>query len=115
VGIHLAAEHALELEPAHGAFEVARFALDLTGGRFVVLGLGELEQLGGVGDRMRCAIEFADVGAETRALLAEQLGTLLVGPDRGILEFAVYFFEPFDLLVVLKETPVASGCALRGP
>jgi hypothetical protein len=114
VRIHFAAEHALELEAAHRALEPARFALDLGGGRVIALRFGELEQFGGVGDRGRGAVDLAGLGGQSRALLAEQLGALLVGPDGGILEFAVYFFEALDLLVVLKETPVANGCALRG-
>jgi len=59
-------------------------------------------------------IELRDVGAEPRPLLAELLRALLVRPDSRVLELAVYFFEPLDLDIVLKETPVANGCALRG-
>jgi len=81
----------------------------------IVLRLGEIEQLRGIRDRARGAIEFADVGGEPGALLAEQLGALLVCPDGGVFELAVYLFEPLDLGVVFKETPVANGYALRGP
>jgi hypothetical protein len=114
VRIHLATEHALELEPAHRGFEVARFAPDFARRRLVVFRLGELEQLGGIRDGVRSVIELRDVGAEPRPLLAELLRALLVRPDSRVLELAVYFFEPLDLDIVLKETPVANGCALRG-
>ena len=112
--IHLATEHALEFEPAHRGFEVARLAPDFARRRLVVFRLGEIEQLGGIRDRVRSAIELIDVGGEPRPLLAELLRALLVRPDSRLLEFAVYLFEPLDLGVVLKETPVANGCALRG-
>jgi hypothetical protein len=114
VRVHLAAEHALELEFAHRALEASRFALDLARRGLVVFRFREFEQFGGVRDRICGAVEFADVGGESRALLAEQLRAFLVGPDRGVFEFAIYFFEPLDLPVVLKETPVANGYALRG-
>jgi len=115
VRVHLAAEHALELELAHRGLESARFAFDVARGGLVVLGLGELEELRGIRDRVRRAIEFPDVGGETGALLAEQLRALGIAPDRGVLELAVYFLEALDLAVVLKETPVANGRARRGP
>ncbi len=43
VRVHLAAEHALELELAHVGFELAGVALDFGGHAFVVLALGEIE------------------------------------------------------------------------
>jgi hypothetical protein len=105
VRIHLAAEHALQLELAHAAFEARRVTLDVFRGAFVVLALGELEQLRGVGDGLCGAIQLLELRGELRALAAEL--TCLVGvlPDGRIFQLANYLFEAFFLVVVLKETP----------
>jgi hypothetical protein len=42
MGIHLAVEHALELEAAHAPFEADGLALDVLRGALVVLALGQL-------------------------------------------------------------------------
>jgi hypothetical protein len=59
-------------------------------------------------------VDLLELGGETRALLAELLRALGVGPDGGILELAADLFQPLLLQVVLKETPGASSCARRG-
>jgi hypothetical protein len=114
VGIHLAAEHALQLELAHVAFEVARLALDVAGRALIVLAFCELEQLGGVGYALCRAIDLLELGRQACAFLAEQLCAIRRGPDGGILELAADLFQAFLLQVVFKETPVASSCARRG-
>jgi hypothetical protein len=92
VGVHLAAEHALELEPAHAGFELAGVALDIARRRLIVLALGQIEQLRRVADRIAGAIEFGELGDQARAFAPEFLGALRRAPDGGILQLAADFF-----------------------
>ena len=108
VRVHLAAEHALELEFADLGLDLREVALDLAGGGLVVLGLGELQQLDGIGHRAGGRVHLLDLGGEARALLAELLGLLGLLPDGGVFEFAADFLEPLFLQIVLKETPLRS-------
>jgi hypothetical protein len=105
VGIHFTAKHALEFQPAHAGFERAGLALDIERRGFIVLALGQVEQLGRIADRGIGAIEVREFRGQARALAAELLGAIGCAPDGRILEFAGYFFETFFLAVVLKETP----------
>lgn len=105
VRIHLAVEHALQFELAHAAFEAIRVFLNIGGGAFVVLALGELEQLCRVGDGLGGAVDLFELGRKLRALAAQVSGFIGVLPDGRIFELAGYFFESFLLGVVLKETP----------
>ena len=103
--IHLAVEHALELELAHALFETVGVFLDCSGSRFVVLALGEIEELGRVGNRLRGAVELIELRGKLDAFAAELAGLLGILPDRRIFQLASYLFEAFLLDVVLKETP----------
>jgi hypothetical protein len=105
VRIHLAVEHALELELAHALFEIIGVLLDFGGRGFVVFTLGEIQQLGCVGDALRGAVELFELGGELGAFAAELPGLVWVLPDGRLFELAGYFFETFLLGVVLKETP----------
>jgi hypothetical protein len=105
VRVHLAAEHALEFEPAHVALERGRIALDLAGGRRIVLDFGELQQLAGVAQAGGRAIDFLELTGQACTLTPQLLGAIGRAPDAGILELTAYFFETFFLAVVLKETP----------
>jgi hypothetical protein len=89
MGVHLAVEHALELEAAHAAFEADGLALDILRGAFVVLALGQLEKLGRIGNRFGGAIELSELGGEFGALAPELL--CLVGrlPDGWVFELAI--------------------------
>jgi hypothetical protein len=103
--IHLAVEHALELELAHAVFEAGGILLDVGGGGFIVLALGEVEELGGIGDRLGSAIQLFELRGELGAFAAELAGLVRVLPDGGVFQLATYLFEAFLLVVVLKETP----------
>jgi hypothetical protein len=74
VRVHLAAEHAFELETAYLAFEPLRVLADVAGGGLVPLPLGQLQQLFRIADALGGAIDLRDVGAEAGPLLAELLG-----------------------------------------
>jgi hypothetical protein len=98
-------EHALQFQLAHAGFEPIGVLLDFGGGGFVILAFGELEQLGGVGDALGGAVDFLELGGELGAFAAQLPGLVRVLPDGGIFQLEAYFFEPFLLGVVLKETP----------
>ncbi len=105
VRIHLAVEHALQFELAHAGFEAVGVLLDVGGGGLVVLAFGELEQLGGVGDAFGGAVDLFELSGKLGAFAAELACSIGVLPDGRVFQLAGYFFEPFLLDVVLKETP----------
>jgi hypothetical protein len=92
VRIHLAAEHALELELAHAGFELPGVAFDVARRGLIVLDLGQLEQLRCIADRRAGAIEFAKFADQARTLAPEFLGTLGGAPDGGVLQLAADLF-----------------------
>jgi hypothetical protein len=108
VGVHLAAKHALEFELADLGLDRGQVALDLAGGGFVVLGLGEFEEFDGVADRVGRAVYLAKFAGELGAFAAEFLGLVGLLPDRRIFQFAADFLEPLFFQIVFKETPLRS-------
>jgi hypothetical protein len=64
VSVHLAAEHAPELELADLGLEPASLALDVLCRGFVVLALGQLQQRVRIAERMRGAIELLQFRGE---------------------------------------------------
>jgi hypothetical protein len=108
VRVHLAAEHALEFELAHLALYGRQLALHFAGGRLVVLGFGELQQLDGIPYRAAGGVDLFDFAGELGPLAAELLGLVGLLPDGGVFEFAADFLQPLLLQVVLKETPLRS-------
>jgi hypothetical protein len=114
VRVHLAAKHALELEPADLALEPLGIAPDVLGGGLIALPLGQVQELRRIGDAFGGAIDLGDVGAEARALLPELLRTLRLRPDGRVFELPPYLLKALFLAVVLKETPEARPCARLG-
>ena len=84
-------EHALELEIAHAPLDALRVALDVFGSGFVVLALGEVEQLGGVGDGLGRAIELIQLGGELGAFAPQLLCLLGLLPDGRVFELPIDF------------------------
>jgi len=105
VRVHLAREHALELEFLDGRFDASGIRLEVAEPGLVVLGLDEVEQLGDVGQATRDAVERADRRIESRAFAAQFLGALGRVPDLRVLQLAVDLFEALALGGVLKDTP----------
>ena len=92
MGVHFAAEHALELELAHVRFELDRVAFDFARHALVVLALGEFQQFRRRADGAGGLVHVDEVGGEARAFLAELLRLLRLLPDGGIFELAADFF-----------------------
>jgi hypothetical protein len=112
VGVHLAREHAAELEH----LELLRQALDLPDEiaerAFVLFLARELVQLAGLVERLLDAAQRRDDAFELGALAAQALRALRVGPNGGILELAVDFLEPLSLGVIVKDTSATRRSAL---
>jgi hypothetical protein len=111
--IHFPRKHACELEPFHIACQRPRIRFDPVGGARVGFRRGHLQELAGVAQAARQAIQTVDDLFEFGALPAEFLGALRVIPDSGLLEFAVYFLQPLVLIIVIKDTSSKSLCAPR--
>ena len=73
----------------------------------------QFQQLAGIAQAARQAIQTVDDLLEFRAFLAELLGAIRVVPDAGLLELASYFLQPLVLVVVIKDTSSRSRCAPR--
>jgi hypothetical protein len=105
VRVHLAREHALELELRDLALEARDVLLDGADRALVGLRLGEFEQLAGLAQPAAQAIERTDDRLELGAFAAEFLGTLRVLPDRRVLEFPQDLRKPLAASIVVKDTP----------
>jgi hypothetical protein len=105
VRVHLAREHALELEVLDGALDRGRVSLQFRETGRVILDLDEIEQLVHVLQAAGDAVQAADGGVEPGALAAEILCAFRSVPDLRILELAIDFFETLTLGGVLKDTP----------
>jgi hypothetical protein len=105
VRVHLAVEHALELEAAHALFERDGLPLDVPRGRFVLFAFGEIQQLGGIRDGLGGAIQLTELGGQLGAFAPELLSLVGVLPDGGIFQLAIDLLEALFPGVVLKETP----------
>jgi hypothetical protein len=113
--IHLPVEHALELELAYFALEPLGLPGDVARSGLVVVTLGEIQQLTGVGDALRGAVDGGQLRGQPRTFSAQLLGARRIGPDTRILQLQAYLLQAFLLAVVLKETPSRSGGVLPGP
>jgi hypothetical protein len=103
--IHPAGEHALELERLGTLLESGDVGDDRLRGVLVALGCGEIEQVGGLVERLADALQLADDLLQAGTLAPQLLGARSVVPDLGKLEFAGDFFEAFLFAGVVKDTP----------
>jgi hypothetical protein len=113
VRVHLAVKHALQFEAPDVGFQSLRVLVDVVGGGLVALTLRQLQKLAGVRDPLGGAVDLGCIGTQPGALAPQLLGLLGLGPNGWVLELAADLFEPLFLAVILKETPVRSGCAPR--
>jgi hypothetical protein len=63
-------EHPLQLEASHLAFEFLRIGIDIARGALVAFAFRELEQLCGIRDALRGAVELAGFGSQPDPLTA---------------------------------------------
>jgi hypothetical protein len=104
-GVHLAREHATELELADALLEAGQVGGDGTDGGRVVLVGRELQQIGGVVEPGVQLLDRDDDGLERGALAAEPLRALRVTPDVGVLELAQDLGQALLPVRVVKDTP----------
>jgi hypothetical protein len=113
VRIHLAGEHALELELFHFRGKAHGIGFDFNGGAFVVFGSRQFQEFAGIGKSPRQPIQARNHQFEPGALLAEFLRAVGAVPDSRLFELARYFLQSLLLVVVIKDTPSRSRFAPR--
>ena len=113
VRVHLAGEHALELEPLDVGGELLRVPLDLGGGAGIGLVGRHLQELPRVAQAAAQAIEIVDDFLELRALPAELLRPIRIVPHARLLELASDSLQELVLVVVIKDTSSRTACAPR--
>jgi hypothetical protein len=111
VRVHLAREHAPELEPRDLGSDSVYLADQVGEQRRVVFLAREPVQLLSLAERLVDAAQRADDALELRALAAEVLRALGVRPDIRIFELAVDLFETLALRVEVKGTSAKRRCA----
>ncbi len=109
--VHLAREHARELELADAFLELRRVLHDFRKSRFVAFRLDERQEFRGIGEAAAQLVEFGDGGFEPRAFSPQRLRLGRRVPDRRIRELVIQLFEALALRVVLKGTPSAPSGA----
>ena len=115
VGVHLAAEHAAELQPFENLAQAVQFDDDIVDGALVVFFDGHVEQVARIGQTAFELVEGLDHLRQHGALTPQILGVFGFVPDVRVFEFAIYFDETIMLLIVVKDTPESTGCARTGP
>ncbi len=111
--VHLAGEHALELELLDLLGQPLHVVFDFRGCGIVGLRGGQLQEFGGIAQGSPEPVQTADHLFQLGAFLAEFLGALRVVPDARLLEFALYFLKTLVFIVVIKDTSSKSRCAPR--
>ncbi len=111
--VHLAREHALELQPLHRRGQRSHVGFDLGGGVQVGFGGNQLQQFRGIPQAARQAVETVDHLLQSGALPAQFLRALRLVPDAGLFQLAGYFLQAFAFVVVIKDTSSRTRCAPR--
>jgi hypothetical protein len=114
VRIHLAREHALELELLDVLLDGGEVALHIAHGRFVVLLDREVQQLAGIAEAVADCVQRGDDGIELGALAPQLLRPVGRVPDPRIFQLAADFRQALVLVVVVKETSGGLRCARKG-
>jgi hypothetical protein len=103
--VHLAGEHAAELEAGEFLLEAFEVRADRIDGLRVVFLEGQIEEVPRVREALVELLEDADDPFEFGAFAAEGLRLVRVVPDRGFGEFEFYFGEPILAVGIVKDTP----------
>jgi hypothetical protein len=113
VSIHLAGEHALELEARDLALDPLHVLLNRAHHALVRVGLGKFKQFAGFVQARAEAIKGADYSLQLGAFTPQLLCALRLAPDGGVLELAQDFGQALGAALVVKDTPLAHSCAAR--
>ena len=113
--IHLAGEHALELEALDVLVQAVGVRLDLADCAEIALTGRQVQQLAGIRKTLGETIDGADDRFQPGALPTEFLRAFRLVPDAGLFEFARYFLQALVLVGVIKDTPVRIRCDPRVP
>jgi hypothetical protein len=104
-GVHLTAEHALELQICQPTLGTVQIRDDSCGSLLVVLLGSQLQEFSSIGQAPFDAAEIVDDALEIDALAAESLGTLGIIPDVCGFELALDLYQTIGFGVVVKDTP----------
>jgi hypothetical protein len=104
VGVHIAGEHAPELEALDARFEASQITFHFGCRRRVVFFNGQRKQLVRIAQAVRNFVEADDDLLQPGSFLAQCLRALGVVPDVRLLQFALNLGQPFRLLIVVKDT-----------
>jgi hypothetical protein len=104
IGVHLAREHAAELEPLHARLEALQVALDFGCRCGVVFFDGEGQEFVGISQAVRNLVEPDDDLLQRRPLLPKRLRPLGFVPDVRLLQLALDLGQTLRLLIVVKDT-----------
>jgi hypothetical protein len=74
-------------------------------GFVVAVGHRHVQQFAGIGQAGRQRVDAVDDGMQAGALAAQFLRAGRIVPYGGAFQFATYFFQPFALAGVVKDTP----------
>src|SRR5690348_3242165 len=103
--VHLAGEHALELQLADLRLQLVQVVDHRLRGVVIAVGDGHLQQVAGVVQAGSQRVDAVDDGVQSGAFAAQFLRVGRVVPHGGALQFAGYFFQALALGGVVKDTP----------
>jgi hypothetical protein len=103
--IHLAGEHALELQLADLRLELGQVIGHRLRGVVVAVGDRHFQQVAGVIQPGGQRVDAVDDGVQAGAFAAQFLRARRVVPHGGNFQFAGYFFKAFAFRSVVKDTP----------
>ena len=103
--VHLAREHALELELGELRVDATEVLFDGADHPLVSVGFGHVEQFGRLVEATCHLVERRNHPVELAALATEFLCALRVLPDGRVFELPQDFRQPLSLAGVVKGTP----------
>ena len=104
-GVHLAREHATELQIRHGLFQTVEFGTDIRQCPLVTFFSSQIQQILGIHQAAVEAIQCQHHAFEVHALLADSLCLFGIIPERRVFKLTHHLFEAFFFQVIVKDTP----------
>jgi hypothetical protein len=103
--IQIAGEHAPELEfvdTGRDGFHVLEHRGDHG---LVIFHFRQFQIFQRLIETIKRSTDLGDCFIQRGAFLAQCLSSVRIIPDLWVFQFAVYFFEPFDFVIEVKDTP----------